>query len=485
MSITDKYFDLVIEKNSFYISESSQISSEKDFAVKTLKKILFVVKNNLNYTSSQHDNFSKLSKKNLFEALEQRASDIARRFRHIQRKKNYGIKHFLEPEAEQKVNELQLRIVNTISPSPVFPLPPELIQKILSYLEIEDLVAFSELNHKSRDHSLASLPRRARPFGYEGNSHIEALRHLKKVAKKIKVVCHQGLFPEKYFSYMKQDFLDKLLEVKFINIKATLENLKNLTEEDFLDFIANEEVYSEEFRPLIQALCAQMELRRLSTKCSIKQKNALLLASMNGEKTILSFLLRAGVNPNFLNEKGSGPLHYAAQAGLEEIVEMLIQYNANVNEHSSQNHATPLVFACGYGYHQFFRPNRQVVEHLLINGADPNIPSNTGIYPLHYAAEAGLEEMVELLLQTNVDVNKRAGCGFNTPLAFACGCGDPQTFQPNPEVVKLLLEHGADPNILDSTGKSPLHYAVLANQAEIIKLLLQYLRKYQRAREGV
>jgi ankyrin repeat protein len=40
--------------------------------------------------------------------------------------------------------------------------------------------------------------------------------------------------------------------------------------------------------------------------------------------------------------------------------------------------------------------------------------------------------------------------------------------------VKLLLEHGADPNVKDNDGRTPLHYAADFDHPEVVKLLLEH-----------
>lgn len=40
------------------------------------------------------------------------------------------------------------------------------------------------------------------------------------------------------------------------------------------------------------------------------------------------------------------------------------------------------------------------------------------------------------------------------------------------EIVKLLLEHDASPNIVDSKGSSPLHLAAWSGNVDIVRLLL-------------
>jgi len=51
-----------------------------------------------------------------------------------------------------------------------------------------------------------------------------------------------------------------------------------------------------------------------------------------------------------------------------------------------------------------------------------------------------------------------------TPLHIACKEG-------NIEIVRLLLSEGCDPNWPDRQGRTCLHFAALANQPEVIRIL--------------
>ncbi|KAF3363099.1 hypothetical protein PHSC3_000284 [Chlamydiales bacterium STE3] len=178
MSITAKYFDLVIEKDHFYIVGSSQKYTEEDSAARTLKKILFVVENNLSYSPTRYDNFSELPKEILFEILEYKTSEIAQRFISKHMKENWFVRVFSGKEDEIKV--LQSKIVNAILPPELFLLPTELIQQILSHVGIKDLARFSRLSSQGRNHSLISLHSRARLLGYEGDNVAEGAQYLKQ-----------------------------------------------------------------------------------------------------------------------------------------------------------------------------------------------------------------------------------------------------------------------------------------------------------------
>ena len=96
-------------------------------------------------------------------------------------------------------------------------------------------------------------------------------------------------------------------------------------------------------------------------------------------------------------------------------------------------------------------------------GFEPAFPPHA----IMNASYIGDVEMVRKILATNPDKDVRDFMG-DTALHLAM-------FQKDVLVVKLLLDHGFDPNArATKNGFTPLHIAVIANNAAAARLLLQY-----------
>ncbi len=112
------------------------------------------------------------------------------------------------------------------------------------------------------------------------------------------------------------------------------------------------------------------------------------------------------------------------------------------------------------------------VRRLLWQGADPNAEDRvTPLMGVAASARRGAERLavMRLLLAAGAQVNARNAEG-RTALSFAAGFLDP-------DAMRLLLEHGADPNLTDHRGTSPLLHALLpyrgeATRLEVVNLLL-------------
>ncbi len=116
-------------------------------------------------------------------------------------------------------------------------------------------------------------------------------------------------------------------------------------------------------------------------------------------------------------------------------VQSLINQGINVNKRFSNEHRqfTVLLLAAKNGL-------PEVVKILLDNGADPNIRDNYKHYPLMEAARFGHLESVKLLLTAGARVDARNRYDKNILQLVL-------DQEYDIEIVRLLLENGADPNI--------------------------------------
>lgn len=87
--------------------------------------------------------------------------------------------------------------------------------------------------------------------------------------------------------------------------------------------------------------------------------------------------------------------------------------------------------------------------------------------PLYYAASFGLKEIVEGLVQRGADLDEAGSRFGGTALHGA-------TLREHVDIMRILLEAGADPSKADHNLLSPLQTAVGAGDDEIQKLLLDY-----------
>jgi uncharacterized protein len=153
-------------------------------------------------------------------------------------------------------------------------------------------------------------------------------------------------------------------------------------------------------------------------------------------------LLARGFDPNTPNEKGVTGLLLALQSESPKVAMVLAKHPQT--QLNAQNNAgeTPLMLAA-------INNQLELARVLIERGADVNKPGWTA---LHYAATRGHRDMMRLLLDNDAYIDSEAPNG-STPLMMAA-------YSAPPLAVKLLLEEGADPTLLNSAHASALDLAL-------------------------
>ena len=113
--------------------------------------------------------------------------------------------------------------------------------------------------------------------------------------------------------------------------------------------------------------------------------------------------------------------------------------------------------------------NVEEVHNLLSCGVNPSFSRADGLgrTPLIYASIHGHEDVVKLLLNMGADPIIATPWGY-TPLHYAGSCSFASI-----GMVKLLLEAGADPNKADGNGDTPINWATKCGRTESVELLLE------------
>ena len=158
------------------------------------------------------------------------------------------------------------------------------------------------------------------------------------------------------------------------------------------------------------------------------------------------------------------PIHDAARNGDLAGVQAELDKGVDVDESDdSWPGMTPLHYAADEGH-------TEVVELLIANGADVNAKDENGRTPLHLATYWGEKEIVELLIAAGADVNAKDMSNWIwTPLDIAT---HPENPIDTAEIAELLRKHGGKTSeeLKDlEEVKESIHAAARVGHIEAVK----------------
>ncbi|XP_028917316.1 fibronectin type 3 and ankyrin repeat domains protein 1 isoform X2 [Ornithorhynchus anatinus] len=140
------------------------------------------------------------------------------------------------------------------------------------------------------------------------------------------------------------------------------------------------------------------------------------------------------------------------------LVKILVQNGTDVSGRNSSGKDS-LMLACYSGH-------LDIVQYLRAHGASWEARDLGGCTALHWAADGGHCHVIEWMLQDGCKVNVLDAVSGWSPLMRVSAVSGHR------DVASLLIEAGADVNVRDKDGKTPLMVAVLNNHEELVQLLL-------------
>jgi ankyrin repeat protein len=183
-------------------------------------------------------------------------------------------------------------------------------------------------------------------------------------------------------------------------------------------------------------------------------------AAARGDETAVARLLAAGASVAARDAHGRTALLAATQGNHVAVAKRLMEAGADVNAQDAARDS-PFLLAGARGH-------TEIVRLALARNPDFAVVNRYGGTALIPACHYGHVETVKVLLGSRIPVDHVNNLGWTALLeAIILGDGGPA----HTEIVRLLVRRGADVNLADREGTTPLAHATRRGYREIAAIL--------------
>lgn len=198
----------------------------------------------------------------------------------------------------------------------------------------------------------------------------------------------------------------------------------------------------------------------IEINCNDEQGQNSLYCASDGNTDDLRYLIERGANPNLLTTEGYSALCKAADNGCLENTSLLLGGGADI-EHRDPGGWTPLLGAVDGSMHE-------MVQRLLHDGANADALLDDGKGAIHVAIERKGINMFFLLLEHGINTTSADNYG-STPLHFACRAGLQDVVEKLIQLVPELDDGINDDSLIVGT---PLYSAAEMGFVSVVQKLL-------------